>query len=955
MQSHTSTPWISQYIINPKIDLFLKELDHSEKPVSGNGLCNGYSHLMLRADLIGESEQFIQRLRKFAAMDDDRITKMALLLKKYQRQFELKEYLLRNNLQEAKTENDIREIRAAHHAKNKTLIHDKLSETEKSDLQFAEELIVFIDALLFCASPDDNLGDENSRVNQEDLLEALQIIPPDKLISSATLPIKEAFKVGFTFTDVEFNEVLEKFVLDGDKVLLHSNQHVIYLKKEHGVYTLYDSNCPYGLQTYQSSHELLNQIKKNFGYDPKKPNPYISIRMMSYEKSESKQDRPKPLQLIKNILAARADKIDINVKGFDGTTALYVASRVNDVEIVKELLERKADPNVAESDGTSPLHMAAAHGHAMIAELLLKHGANPNVEVKGITPLAMALVRRTHPVIELLVTHKADLNKKVNKGSLIVSAIMRNNKYLTEYLIDHNADLTQVDSNGSCLLHVAASAGNKYALAKLLEKKADVNTLNQKYGVTALMLASIGGHNDTVEFLIKNRADLNIKDKANATALMSAACEGHLSTVELLMQFGAQVTTNDVLKLSSHAALKGHLTILKYFSKTKPEEFTKSKDLVATAARCLHIDVVRWLAESKFSLEESEDGFLPIHLAACNGDIELLDLLAEYKVDMNKPDINGCTPASHAVFCGRADFVAALGRYGVNLNQMMPNGKTTFAQYALDSGDLSVLSALADHGVDISKVDYYQADKRGWNILDRAARDNNVELFNLLSKHHVNLDFSREDGKTPILIAAKFGNSAIVKLLAEYKGIDVNAGNKVDGMTAMHRAAEHDNVKVLEALDEVKGVDFNKKNKAGFTPFYNAMTYRNEAPTEFFLNRKPEAVISTLLSTPTLSFLTKNFLLRYQKQIADVFLKFIFRTDDAAKHKELIDLACSGKNALSLVLNHTTLSDDASRLFKKPTTMYNGKPVSATLFEIILKVPNIKLEDCRKQLPKFEF
>ncbi|MHB1947629.1 MAG: ankyrin repeat domain-containing protein [Gammaproteobacteria bacterium] len=954
MQSHTSTiPWINQYIINPKIDLFLKELGHTEKPVTGQGLCNGYSHMLMRADLIGESEQFFERLRKFSAMDDERITKIAHLLKKYQRQYELNEYSLINNIQESKRADDIRELRSAHHKKIKAQTHDKLTAAEKADLQFAEELLIFINNLLFCGSPDDHLGCEDVRVNQEDFLDILKIIPPDKLIPSATFPVKEAFKIGFTFTDEEFIDVLEKMVMEGDRVILRNNLHVIYLKKQNGVYILYDSNHIKEFLIFQSTQELITQIKADFFYDPKKQKPYTSICMLGYDKQDSKQDRPNPVLIIKKILDSRGSKIDINSQGFDGSTALYAASKINDIEIVKELLTRKADPNISNNKGLTPLHIAVAQGHTTIASELLKHGANPNIG--ELTPLAMALVRRSTSIIKLLVEHKADLNKKLHNVSILERAISTKNNFLTELLINQDLGLTDSQKDGFYLLQIAATFGNQFALAKLIERKVDVNKKTHS-GKTVAYLAAAAGHRDALELLIKHRADINIIDENQSSPLMAAAYEGSLSTVELLMQHGAQITAdeNGLIPISL-AAAEGHVAILKYFLKEKPEEFKKSKNLVISAARSSHISVVRFLAENKFSLEESDDGFLPVHIAACYGYVELIDLLAEYKVDLNKPDPYGCTAAFHAVYCGRAEVVAALGKYGVDLNQTFPDGKTTFAQYALDSENLEVLSALAEHGVDISKGDYYRSDKRGWNLLDRAARDNKVELFNLLSKHAVNLDFSHEDGWTPILIAAKYGNPSIVKLLAEYKGIDVNAGNKVNGITAMHRAAEYDNVNVLEALDEVKGVDFNKKNKSGFTPFYNAITYRNEGPTEFFLNRKPEAVISTLLSMPSLSFLSKNFMLKYRKQLAEAFLKIIYKTEDVTKRKEMIDLACSGKNALSLILNHSSLSDDASRLFKKPSTIYNGKPVSATLFEIILKVPGIKLEDCRRQLPRFEF
>ena len=58
----------------------------------------------------------------------------------------------------------------------------------------------------------------------------------------------------------------------------------------------------------------------------------------------------------------------------DRQTALHVASRVGDVDVVKLLVSRGASLNAITSDHYTPLHIAAKEGHDDIARLMLDHG-----------------------------------------------------------------------------------------------------------------------------------------------------------------------------------------------------------------------------------------------------------------------------------------------------------------------------------------------------------------------------------------------------------------------------------------------------------------------------------------------------------------------------------------------------------------------------------------------------
>ena len=67
------------------------------------------------------------------------------------------------------------------------------------------------------------------------------------------------------------------------------------------------------------------------------------------------------------------------------------ASKDNDVETMKALLEHGLDPSATNKIGQTGLHVAAIWGNVEVALVLLQYGANVNAQNQfGIAPLHMA-------------------------------------------------------------------------------------------------------------------------------------------------------------------------------------------------------------------------------------------------------------------------------------------------------------------------------------------------------------------------------------------------------------------------------------------------------------------------------------------------------------------------------------------------------------------------------------
>ncbi|KAL4985513.1 ankyrin repeat-containing domain protein [Aspergillus falconensis] len=89
--------------------------------------------------------------------------------------------------------------------------------------------------------------------------------------------------------------------------------------------------------------------------------------------------------IVEKLLKRPATNIDFLGKGIGRRTALQLAVKSGDMEIVNMLLERRADVNAsaAKNNGATALQTAAIHGFLGIARKLLELGANIDTPAKG--------------------------------------------------------------------------------------------------------------------------------------------------------------------------------------------------------------------------------------------------------------------------------------------------------------------------------------------------------------------------------------------------------------------------------------------------------------------------------------------------------------------------------------------------------------------------------------------
>lgn len=109
--------------------------------------------------------------------------------------------------------------------------------------------------------------------------------------------------------------------------------------------------------------------------------------------------------------------INVNLKGFKGSTVLIHAAMRGHTDIVQDLLDKNVDTELKDDEvGLTALMWAALYGHLKTVQVLLEKGSNVNARGNsGETALIYAAVKGHTSIIQALLNAGADVNAKAKK------------------------------------------------------------------------------------------------------------------------------------------------------------------------------------------------------------------------------------------------------------------------------------------------------------------------------------------------------------------------------------------------------------------------------------------------------------------------------------------------------------------------------------------------------------
>lgn len=243
----------------------------------------------------------------------------------------------------------------------------------------------------------------------------------------------------------------------------------------------------------------------------------------------------------------------VDATNYNNATPLLLAVANGRAEATRVLLAHKADPNhrggVSQNEGnytsfvnTQPLYLKATMDNLEILKLLLDAGAD--LEGDSEQPygaLAGAISRNSADAVQLLLQHGANPNRPtVNGLSLLHDALANKRRSeIVSLLLDKGANPNAKDSTGfPPLFHTT----DPQIARLLLNYKADVN-VRAVDGQTPLMRT---GDTNYLQFLLEAGAKIDLQDTNGETALHHAILDAQpLNCITILLDHKANPNIQD--------------------------------------------------------------------------------------------------------------------------------------------------------------------------------------------------------------------------------------------------------------------------------------------------------------------------------------------------------------------------------------------------------------------------
>jgi len=259
------------------------------------------------------------------------------------------------------------------------------------------------------------------------------------------------------------------------------------------------------------------------------------------------------------------------------------------------------------------------------------------------------------------------------------------------------------------------------------------------------------------------------------------------------------------------------------------------------------------LAELKVRLRQGDasavncadvNGRTPLHLAASNGHLEVVEWLAQQDADLHATDFAGRTAMADAIMEKHDAVSAFLRSKGCRIGYGDASG---WMCRAAAKGDLDQLKRLMKNLVAPDLADYESR-----TALHLAASEGQLECCEYLLSQWADPNPVDRWGGTPLSDAVRHGHAEIQRLLVSKKGAlpsdelagrlcqhaadgdvvsmevlvnngaDINLGD-YDDRTALHLAASTNNLGVVEWLVKLPNIDINPVDRYGGTPTEDAV------------------------------------------------------------------------------------------------------------------------------------
>ena len=470
------------------------------------------------------------------------------------------------------------------------------------------------------------------------------------------------------------------------------------------------------------------------------------------------------------------------------------------------------------------------------------------------------------------------------------------------------------------ILKKACAMNHREEFDKAIDKITNIN-FQDKEGKTLLMHSINNGFYYGVDKLLKMGADVNIVDKKGANALINCAALPHISYIKIIAEKTVDIHHNvpSAIGIDGHeggnalhfliasggnkvtfgselnAELQGvpdqnslliadedYVINTEWIGSIKTGNHSTTLTInanVSIGAVTQDIDansfnptsykktelIIQCLIDRGIDINaktSGDSGVTPLWLAAQDGKVEILKLLADRGADLNIPRTDtGMTPLHIAMSQGQQTVVQELIDRGADINTIDLDGRNAFHHWKMVEKDEVLFNKLLSQGVSTdvhnkhggyplhcavhndslpmielltphSDINQKSADNNQFTPLWFAARDGKLPIIKYLLDHGANVNLTPVIGVSPLQVAISQKHNLAVKELLQ-NGADVNVIDSSGNNILLLSLAMGD-TDIINSLLE-KGLSVNDKNSAGITPIHWAVSNNEEAMVRFLL------------------------------------------------------------------------------------------------------------------------